>query len=117
MFDFNQLTWFLYFADILTKIYLVLFWGSIVAGGVISFCYFIYTIGIESLPSFRLFFLVVIPSAFVLLLSCFIPSEDTMYRMAASEAGEMVVKDEYTQEVLDDLKEVIKYQLKSLKGE
>lgn len=46
-----------------------------------------------------------------------IPSQDTFYLMAASEAGEMVVKTPEAQEVLSDLKEIINIQLKNLKGQ
>lgn len=44
-----------------------------------------------------------------------VPSQDTFYLMAASEAGEMVVKTPEAQEVLSDLKEILNIQLKKLK--
>lgn len=45
------------------------------------------------------------------------PSQKTLYLIAASEAGEMVVKSDETQEMLGDLKAIIKNRLKEELGE
>lgn len=46
-----------------------------------------------------------------------IPSQDTFYLMAASEAGEMVVRTPEAQEIMSDLKQILKVQLEKLKGQ
>ena len=46
-----------------------------------------------------------------------IPSKETIYMIAGSEAGEAVVTSETGQEILNDIKEVIQFQLSELKGE
>lgn len=50
------------------------------------------------------------------LLAAIIPSRDTIYLIAGSEAGEAVVTSEAGQEILEDIQEVIRYQLGELKG-
>jgi hypothetical protein len=45
------------------------------------------------------------------------PSQDTFYLMAASEAGEMVVKTPEAQEIMSDLKQILDAQLEKLKGQ
>ena len=47
----------------------------------------------------------------------FIPSKETMYLMAGSEIGEMAVSSEEGQEIMDDIHAVIRHQLSILKGE
>lgn len=44
-----------------------------------------------------------------------IPSKETLYMIAASEAGEMVVTSDEGKEVISDLKEILKTQLQKLK--
>lgn len=52
-------------------------------------------------------------SAFLMFfISVLIPSERAMYMIAASEAGEMIVKSPDAQEIFDDLKQVIRGKLK-----
>lgn len=43
------------------------------------------------------------------------PSEQTLYLVAGSEAGEMVVTSEEGKEVLEDVKEILQVQLEKLK--
>jgi len=50
-------------------------------------------------------------------LAAIIPSKDTIYLVAGSEAGEAVVTSQEGKEILNDIKEVIRYQLGELKGE
>jgi hypothetical protein len=54
-------------------------------------------------------------TAFILL--SLIPSKETIYLVAGSEAAETVVTSETGQEVMSDLKEILKIQLDNLKGE
>jgi hypothetical protein len=53
---------------------------------------------------------------FMLTLHVLVPSPDTIYLIAGSQAGEAVVTSEAGQEILNDIQEVIKYQLEQLKG-
>jgi hypothetical protein len=50
--------------------------------------------------------------ATLLLISAVLPSSNTIYMIAASEAGETIVKSQEAKEVFDDLKTVIKSKLK-----
>ena len=52
---------------------------------------------------------------FGVLLAVFVPSKDTIYLMAASEAGEMVVNTPEAKEIMGDLKEILQIQLQKLK--
>ena len=51
------------------------------------------------------------------LVASLIPSKETIYLIAGSEAGEMVVSSDAGQEILSDIQEIIKFQLGELKGE
>jgi len=53
----------------------------------------------------------------VSLLLTLIPSKDTVYMIAASEAGEYVVNTPEAQEMLGDLKSILKMQLRKLEAE
>ena len=52
----------------------------------------------------------------LLLVSELVPSKETIYLIAGSEAGEAVVTSEEGKEILNDIHEVIKHQLSTLKG-
>jgi hypothetical protein len=52
----------------------------------------------------------------MLLFSTLIPSKETIYLIAGSQAGEAVVTSESGQEILNDIHEVIKHQLGQLKA-
>jgi len=54
-------------------------------------------------------------AAVVLLLVNLVPSKDTFYLIAASEAGEMVVNTPEANEIMSDLKEILSIQLDKLK--
>lgn len=53
----------------------------------------------------------------VSLLLTLIPSKETVYMIAASEAGEYVVNTPEAQEMLGDLKSILKMQLRKLEAE
>jgi len=53
----------------------------------------------------------------LLLLAFLTPSKETIYLIAGSEAGEAVVTSPEGQEILNDIKQIIRGQLNSLKGE
>lgn len=65
------------------------------------------------LPSKKLVF----ASIFAIILATLIPTKETLYLIAGSEATEYVVTSEEGQEILGDIKDVIKHQLNTLKGE
>ena len=68
-------------------------------------------------PPRRFFVKVFSTCIIVLLLSALIPSKETVYLIAGSEAGEMVLETPESQEILDDIHKVIKHQLGQLAGE
>lgn len=58
-----------------------------------------------------------VPACFVLIvLASLVPSKETIYLIAGSEASEFVVTSDYGQEVLGDIKSIIEAQLEELKG-
>ena len=52
----------------------------------------------------------------LVILASFIPAKETIYLIAGSEAGEAVVTTEQGKAILNDVQEVIKFQLDALKG-
>ena len=52
---------------------------------------------------------------FLLLVSALVPSKETFYLIAGSEAGEYVVQSEEGREIIEDIQEVIKLQLNRMK--
>lgn len=52
---------------------------------------------------------------FLVFIGTLIPSKETIYLIAGSEASEYVVTSEYGQEVLGDIKSIIKAQLEGMK--
>jgi len=115
----NDLTWFLYFVDISQNItpLVVLFGIALIAigfaippKGVQPFGYdheFPFQ-GVGRLKNWFIGWAVAI--AFV----CLIPTKETMYMMAASEAGEAALKSPQGKEVLDKIDLIINNQLDEL---
>lgn len=103
----NSLSIFLYFADVLGNLqgFLIFFtiFGGFAVGGRAIYC------SVEEVPFNYSWLLAPILTG---LLGCFIPSTNTMYLIAGSEAGEMVVNSQEGQEILNDVKLAIKNQLK-----
>ena len=54
---------------------------------------------------------------FLMVLSLFTPSKQTIYLIAGSEVGEAVVTSDEGQKIMSDIHAVIKHQLQELKGE
>lgn len=121
----NNLSWFIYLADVVQGVKPLLIVPSII--GLVTIAVWIICIasenserrpykGMESIeyPKFWIFTVIII-SLFNFTLASFIPSKETIYLIAGSEAGEMVVKSPEAQEILSDVKEVLKGQLESLK--
>lgn len=129
----NTLTWLLYTADVLYAQATFLMVGAVITPLTYLFFRLISGMEAESIWSWdsdvvkkkkrerqsqdfvhNKWFLIL--PAVVLFLLNFIPSRDTFYLMAASEAGEMVVNTPEAQEILKDLKEILSVQLDKLKN-
>lgn len=117
----NNLSWFLYLADVLpsfasgvgTASALTLFFG-------IPLWMLWYFSTIDDKPQYKpngKLIYVFLVSLVVLALSSLIPSKETIYLIAGSEAGEAVVTSEEGKEILNDIHQVIRHQLSTLKGE
>jgi hypothetical protein len=114
----NNLSWLLYFAEVAGKlgsaaeaITIVMIFGSV---GVVFWYAMSLDKGFKAIPkppvkSYLTVFVI------TLLISILTPSKETIYLIAGSEAGEAVVTSESGQEILNDIRQVIKYQLEVLK--
>lgn len=126
----NSLSWFLYLADVIGNVQGLLVTLSVLSGTGLFLWFLFGFIGIDSdwdakrdvkrirvkeLSKSVVRFLW-IPVMFALPASL-IPTRDTIYLIAGSEAGEAVVTSQEGKEILNDIKEVIQYQLGELKGE
>jgi len=116
----NSLSWFLYLADILPRV------------GLLTALLAILLLGVAFVmpPKGATMFgeghngpfegMARLKTPFILWL-CFlvfaflVPSKDTIYLIAASEAGEMVVNTPEAKEIMSDLKEILNIQLDKLK--
>lgn len=129
----NSLTWFIYIADVLYK-QLVFIWFLLIA---VPIAYLVVRLGkkmwseniwswepeevkenkcIVRIQPFITTYKPFVFSIIGIFLINLIPSQDTFYLMAASEAGEMVVKTPEAQEIMSDLKQILDAQLEKLKG-
>lgn len=130
----NSLSWILYFVDVTYQVRGLLIAVMIV--GWILYVIWRLFVGIWSSEIFssdeeavaerkrKAQLLPVLPSKWyfaatiaVSLLLTLIPSKDTVYMIAASEAGEYVVNTPEAQEMLGDLKNILKMQLRKLEAE
>jgi len=121
----NDLSWFLYLADVLPNAASSLgglgFIVSVLGGFGLLFWKCLYEFNKNDYEE-----MVDVPKGFcwvwsvfffLLVITHFVPSKETIYLIAGSEAGEAVVTSETGQEILNDIQQVIKHQLKELKGE
>lgn len=114
----NTLSWFLYLAEVVGKLGSLASLASVV--GVICFFGIAFWWGCwqenkENVPQppMKPFFIIWIIAIF---LSVVVPSKETVYLIAGSQAGEAVVTSETGQEILTDIQAVIRAQLADLKG-
>ena len=117
----NDLTWFIYLVELVGRLPVVL--G--LSGAVLIFLWFI--LPPKGLKMFgddhdypfmgfeRVKIAIFVWLAFATL-AFFIPSRETIYLMAGSEFGEVVVNTPEAKEILGDIHEVIRHQLNELKG-
>ena len=114
----NNLSWFLYLVDVLPNI-------ATVAAFVSFFCVpgLIFWLFVKALehqdPEAKMIAKVIgflrWLTPILLVIALFVPSKDTLYLIAASEAGEVVVNTPEAKEVMSDLKEILNIQLEKLK--
>lgn len=120
----NSLSWFLYMADVLPSLSWAVAILSIVVGAVSLLCMaFISdhtTTEERSAGVFRKTMVgmtwAVILSVLLFFVSFLVPSKETIYLIAGSEAGEYVATTPQAQEILNDVHEIIKSQLSVLKN-
>lgn len=115
----NNLSLFLYLADVLPKIFI----GPIITLIVVGF--FLCCLAAMAADEYRGDFVMkifkrgIIPCLIGIILmvtlQCAVPSRETFYMIAASEMGEQVVKTPEAQKMMDDIREVIQYQIGKLK--
>jgi hypothetical protein len=118
----NNLSWFLYVADVFPNVaFIVTFvsisvlllltvWVSISSGMNLDIKDKDEHFGKPSQYNFIWAFV-------LLLLASLIPSQETIYLIAGSEAGEYVAETEAGQAILNDVQEIIQIQLSNLKGD
>lgn len=112
----NNLSWFLYFAEVIPSLghaAMLIFIIVLLVGGVILF---VWTMEWYTDDAPKPWFGVYLTTLVVcLLVSVLTPSEETIYLIAGSEAGEAVVTSPEGQEILNDIHTIIKQQLNNLK--
>lgn len=113
----NSLSWLIYLAQVLPAIKDVLVGLGVGLIIYLTIWIIVYAAGVAegnskiSKPKIKWVFI----SVTLILVSVFIPSKETIYLIAGSEAGEAVVTSEGGKEVLNDVKEIINIQLQKLK--
>ena len=107
----NNLSWFIYLPEVVPNIGVV----AIIVGLALLFMVAmsrIYTL-VEEQPFTSGWLLY--PAIALFTFAALTPSTQTIYLIAGSEAGEMVVTSEEGQAILEDIHEIIRAQLESLK--
>lgn len=123
----NNLSWFIYFVEVIPNISLfLLVSGQIALFGSLFIMFCSIPFYVESYDNdkpkyvewYKLYYKRILPIlVFILLIAILIPSKETMYLIAGSELGETVVTSQEGQEIMNDIHEIIKHQLGVLKGE
>lgn len=118
----NDLSWFLYFADVVGNLRPTLGVCTVFAGfatAILSTTLIATSDGYSNevnLTTKKVLRIVAPFFIVILLVATLIPSRETVYMIAGSQAGEFVVNSPEGKEILGDIKEVIKHQLEELKG-
>ena len=112
----NNLSWFLYLADLVSDIegnmaivffmtiFIMAIWGLIVL------------LGDDGSETYKKWLKpALITLGVILVVTVFIPTKKTMYLIAASEASEYVVTSPEGQEIINDIKLIIRSQIDGLK--
>lgn len=117
----NNLSWFLYFAEIAPRIGLLAMLSVPTAALIVAFAP---PKGVKPFSRDHEHPFMgwhygkkwVIFAITVTLLAFLVPSKATIYLIAGSEAGEAVVTSQEGKEIMADIKDIIRHQLDSLKG-
>lgn len=119
----NSLSWFLYFADVVGNVQGLLIVAAIFSVFVIVFAALTFgheqgKYGDKDLAKLARRFakVSVVVCTLSALTAALIPTTQTIYLIAGSEAGEAVVTSPEGEEILSNIKDVIKHQLNVLKG-
>lgn len=128
----NSLSWFIYLADVIHNLGILAGVMSALGffGGVALYLAFMVMrataadsrdrgqeVAVGILPSLRLTMKIWYPLwALFILVNTFAPSRNTVYMIAASEAGQMIIDNKGTQEIVGDIKDIITDKLKKIKA-
>lgn len=116
----NSLSWFLYLAEVTDSLKGFSIFSSIMSGLAFVFWFGAKVLSGNDRDAMQLVQATwFVPWVFSIatLFAILTPSKGTLYLIAGAEAGEMVVTSEAGQEILNDIKEVIQFQLSEMKGE
>lgn len=127
----NSLSWFIYLADVLHNLgntMATVAFAGIFISAMGTVLYIIVSLtaadktdrdsewAIKFLPTAKVMYRVWMAVWVVsVLLHSLLPSRNTMYMIAASEAGQMIIDNKGTQEIVGDLKDIITDKLKKMK--
>ena len=116
----TELMWFIYLAAVLppfaSAVGFALVMASVISVAIYGFWWIHHAEVKGNRPNFNL----IKASAFMMVLASFtnlVPNSDTIYLMAGAKGAEVAVESEVGQEILEDIQEVIKFQLEKLKTE
>lgn len=118
----NGLMWFLYLAGALPAVAGVIAVLSVILGVICLFVWLVW-LGLSNernshlRPPPKMLLVGVAVCAFLLVLAQLVPSKETIYLMAGAKGAEIAVESEVGQEIIDDIQEVVQYQLEALKGD
>lgn len=116
----NNLSWFIYLADVIPALGGLAVFLSFFLG--VGIFFYLLLAGVEDYAfqgvvegSVKPKYSLIILCLSLMLFSVFLPSREALYLIAGSETAEAVATSEVGQEVLDDIHEVIQAQLDNLK--
>jgi MFS family permease len=107
----NSLSWFLYLAEVIPNIG-GLFVAIAALLAIAPPIWGLFTPEIGRPPPIALFAVAIVVSTIIAII---IPSKQTIYLIAGSEAGEYVITSPEGQEIINDIKSIIKSQIEELK--
>ena len=111
----NTLSLLIYLSSVIPNIGGVLTFVGFIVPPFLAFAGMIWSgeTGLNQFPKLKPYFITCAVAIFV---SILIPDQKTIYMIAASEMGEAVVTTEAGQEVFNELKDTVMYQLQQLQG-
>lgn len=120
----NSVSIFVYVADVIGRISVLLIFAGLLTLAITAVLFIITGLHNDSIYDKRekkpypkkQGFAALLLAFFIFFLAALMPSQTAMYMIAASEAGELIVKSPEAQEVFNDLKAVIRKNLKRAAG-